>query len=349
MLQEQAVGVVVARRLFLGDSKRGVCAVLGSDLPVQTGLGVEEVERLVDVEHLQALRVGGPVPLVIVARDAVADVAILQVGIGTQAARNHVITLDIDVDVGLTAVVAVILMVGSQRTGVVLHPDDVAIVVVAVAVDAAAQRCCQPVAAVLQGEHAATEAAIHTFLSHQARLLDRALGRHYRLQSILLECAGVLVLLVVAIAVGIVQRHVQLPLGGERLVPDQLVVGLAVDVLLVLIEARHLAVVLDLAVGVIGAVLGQVVTADAVPGVVGVFLAAKGDEPHRRLVMEVAQLAEVAHQLAAGTVAVAVAADVRQPGLDGPVVAQQAAAHTQGLLVGVERAIAARHLGKRGR
>ena len=121
--------------------------------------------------------------------------------------------------------------------------------------------------------------------------------------------------------------------------------GLAVDVFLVLVETRHLVVVLDFAVRVVGAALIQVVAADAVPGVVGVFLAAKGDEPQRRLVVEVAHLAEVAHQFAAGAVAVAVAADARQARLDGPVVAQHAGAHAQGLLVGVKGAVAARHLG----
>ena len=104
---------------------------------------------------------------------------------------------------------------------------------------------------------------------------------------------------------------------------------------------------LDLTIGIVGAVVLEVITADAVPGVISVLAAAKGDEPHRRLVVEVAHLAKVAHQLAAGTVAVAVTADVRQTGLDGPVVAQHAAANSQGLLVGIKRAVAARQLGKR--
>ena len=142
MLEEQAVGVVVARGLLLGHGKRGIDTVLGSNLPVQTGLGVEEVEGLVDVEDLQTLGVGGPVPLVVVTRDAVADVAELQVGIGAQAAHNHVVALGVDVEVGLAAVVAVVLVVGRQRARVVLDPDDLAEVVVAVAVDAAAQRGC---------------------------------------------------------------------------------------------------------------------------------------------------------------------------------------------------------------
>ena len=294
MLEEETVGVVVARRLLLGNGKRGIHAVLLVNLPVETSLGVEEVERLVDVKGLQAFGIGGPVPLVIVARDAVADVAILQVGIGAQACGNHIVTLDIDVDVGLAAVVAVVLVVGSQRAGVVLDPDDLAVVVVAVAVDAAAQRGSQAFAGILQREDTAAEVAIHTFLPHQARLLAGSLGSHHGQQAVLLERTGVLVLLVVAEAIGIVQRHIEFPQGIERLVPDELVVGLAIDVLLVLIEARHFAVVLNLAIGVIGAAFLQVVAADAVPGMIGIFLAAKGDETQRGPGVEVAQLAEVA-------------------------------------------------------
>ena len=346
MLHQRTVVVVVARGLLLGHGKRGIEAVVLVHLPVQTRLGVEEVKRLVDVQHLQVLGAGGPVPLVVIAPHAIADVAVLQVGIGAQATRNHVVTLDVDVEVVLAGIVAVILVVGCQRTGVVLDPDDLAVVVVSVAVDAATQCGCQALAGVLQREHPAAKAAVQAFLAHQARLLARALGRHHGLQAILLERARVLVFLVVAVAVGIVQRHVEFPLGVERLVPDQLVVGLAVDIFLVLVEARHLAVVLDFAVGVIGAVVLQVVAADAVPGVVGVFLAAEGDETQRRAAAEVAQLAIVTQQFAARAVTVAVTADVRQARLYRPVVPQQATAHTQCFLVGVERAVTARHLGK---
>ena len=150
MLQEQAVGVVVARGLLLGHGKRGIDTVLGVDLPVETSLGVEEIKGLVDIEGLQTLGVGGPVPLVVVARDAVTDVAVLQVGIGAQAARDKVVTFYINVEIGLTAVVAVVLVVRVQRAGVVLDPDDLTVVVVAVAVDAAAQCGCQLFSAVLQ-------------------------------------------------------------------------------------------------------------------------------------------------------------------------------------------------------
>ena len=217
--------------------------------------------------------------------------------------------------------------------------------VVAIAVQAATQRGSKAFAGVLQREHAAAETAIHTFLAHQAGLLAGSFGSHHGLKGIFLERACILVLLIVAITVGIVQRHIQFPQGAEGLVQNQLVVGLAIDIFLILVEARHLAVVLDFAVRVICAVVLEVVAADAVPSVVGIFLAAKGDEAQRRPVVEIAQLSKVAHQFAAGTVTVTIAADMGQASLDGPVVAQQAGTHTQGLLVGIERAVTAREIG----
>ena len=333
MLQEQSIGVIVARGFLLGHSKRQIHAVFGVNLPVETCLGVEEIERLVDVEGLQALGVGGPIPLVVIARDAVADVAILQVGIGTQAASDHVISLDVNIEIGLAAIVAVILVVRVQRVGVILHPNDLAKVVVTVTVDAAAQRGIQPVTAILQRENTAAKAAIDAFLAHQARFLDSALGRHHGQQSILLERAGILVFLIVAVAIGIMQGHIEFPQGIKRLIPNQLVVGLAIDILLVLVKARHLAVVLDFAIWVVGAVLLQVIAADAVPSVVGILLAAKSDESHRCAVVKITHLAKVAHQFAAGTVTVTIATDVRQARLKCPMIAHQATTQTQGLLI----------------
>ena len=143
------------------------------------------------------------------------------------------------------------------------------------------------------------------------------------------------------------QSQVPRPLGGDALLPEQLVVILLVDVLLVLVETHHLAIALDFAVGVIGAIALEHVAADAVPGVIGVFHAAKGDKAHTGIAVEVTGLGKVTLERRASAIAVAIAANVAHASLKCPVIPLQATAYLECLLVSVERAERSRNLGKR--
>ena len=129
---ELAVGVVVAGRLLVCHSYRCEQAVPAVYLPVESGLGVEEIECLVNGKALQGI--GSVVPFVVVALYAVPYAAVLQVGIYVDALCNAVVGLKVYVRVVLRSVVSVILMVGCQLANEVLDPQYLAEVPAEIAV-----------------------------------------------------------------------------------------------------------------------------------------------------------------------------------------------------------------------
>ena len=76
-----AIGIVVSCRFFLGNGERGIDAMVGVDIPVQSDFRVEEVEFLVYGEWSQ--RVFIPVVFVICPVDGVVYMPVLEIGIGT--------------------------------------------------------------------------------------------------------------------------------------------------------------------------------------------------------------------------------------------------------------------------
>ena len=117
---------------------------------------------------------------------------------------NHIIVLPVDVKFGLLAFVAVVLMVGIKSAEVVLHPNHLAVVIVAIFVEASSQHTCQALSCIVNREHTATKATVKNLLAHKVRLLYLVAINHKWLEGIFSERALVLVLLIVAIAIGVV-------------------------------------------------------------------------------------------------------------------------------------------------
>ena len=347
MLAHQAIGVIVAGGFFVCHRVGCVCHIMAVEIIVQTHFRVEEIEFFVHIEHLHVFGRCGPVPLIVFAIYLITNVSVLQIGVSHHFAKRFHRCLPIEVEIKFFAFVAIVFVVGIKCIKVIFHPNHIAIVVVGILVDAAAQGAAQIILLVGERKHGATEAAVHILFAHQARFLHFRFANVERLEFVFLQRAGVFVFLVVAKAVGVVQSQIPVPLGAKTLVPEQLVVGLAIIVGLVFVEANHFAVAFDFAIRVVGAIGGQFFTADAIPSVVGGFLAAEGDKAHRSLSAKVAGLCKVGMEFARSAVAIAVGGNMGDARIEIPVASNQAGTHLKGFLIGVERAITARHLGIR--
>ena len=76
-----AIGIVVSCRFFLGNGERGIDAMVGVDISVQSDFRVEEVELIFNMQGLKCVRI--IVPFVIPAMHLVGDVTVLQIGVCT--------------------------------------------------------------------------------------------------------------------------------------------------------------------------------------------------------------------------------------------------------------------------
>ena len=293
---EWTVIVVVAGGLLLCYCKRSIHSVIEVNLPVKTHLGVEEVEVLVYVKRLHVLGTCSPVPLIVNALDCVVDVAILQVEISAQSTPNHIIVLPVDVEIGLLAFVAIVLMIGIKSSDIILHPNHLTMVVVAVFVETTAQHTCKALSSVVNREYTATKTTVENLLAHKVRLLYLFAINHKWLKGIFSERTLVLVFLVVAITIGVVQSGIEFPVVVEPVVKEQLEMELLVDVLLVFVETSYNTIMLNLAVGVILAVALEFAAAYAIPSVISVFLTTEGDKLHLSLVIEIGSLSIVGKQ-----------------------------------------------------
>ena len=157
----------------------------------------------------------------------------------------------------------------------------------------------------------------HDLLADQVGLLDFGVEidvfRQFRV---------VLVLLVVAVAVGVEGRGVERPTVVEAVVQDELVVDLQIVVRLVVVIADVRSVgqyvragrgLVLAAVVVAAAVALHVLHRDAVVGEVGFGLAAEREEFDHGPSVVVAALEQIGFQVGGAAVDVTVRADVRQP------------------------------------
>jgi len=338
-----AVREVAARRLLLRHGEREVELVAVGERVAQARTGIEEVVLLVHVDGLHAVLRGDVV--VVHAPRLVADVAVLQVGeepqpLGRQPRRPgekvgillpHVVVVPAASDLLLLHAAHPV-----QRT-----PMGAGVVAPRTAEgEVELPRCVAG-----RGVHA-SEVVAHDLLADQVGLLDFGVEidvfRQFRV---------VLVLLVVAVAVGVEGRGVERPTVVEAVVQDELVVDLQIVVRLVVVIADVRSVgqyvragrgLVLAAVVVAAAVALHVLHRDAVVGEVGFGLAAEREEFDHRPSVVVAALEQIGFQIRGAAVDVTVRADVRQPCVDGPVAAQQPRRNADGLLVGVVRSVAER-------
>ena len=183
----------------MGYGIRDIDLVVGRNIVVQSGLGVEEVERFLHV--VDNALVGVPVDFIGGADHLYAEVTILHIDIRIQSGQEVVRQFAVDVEVSLLGILVVIGAVGHQVVDGVLHPLDDSKVVAVILVPATAERSLQVLAVVVvQRGHNTIEVVVHLLLAHQV-----ALGPgHFRVEFILKERPFELILLIVSVALRVV-------------------------------------------------------------------------------------------------------------------------------------------------
>ena len=277
----------------------------------------------------------------------IAYAAPLEVGEGIKAASGVDCGAGVDVSVELGAEVAVEFLGWVEGVGVGADPFDGAEMVAAVVVEGAAEGCVDAAVAPAEREDSAAEAVVEALVGDEVGFRHGlAAVEGEGPQSVLHEGAAHLVLLIVAVALGVVQGHVEMPFGAEGLTPVELEVVLAVVVGLVGVVGRAAFGVGVLAAGVVAApVFLHLLARGIVPRHVGLLLASEGQEPQRGRAVDVGHLAEIAPELRERAVDVAVGAGVADAGVCAPVSAEESGADTEGLLVRVIHAVASGELG----
>ena len=308
------------------------------------GARVEEVVGLVHVDRLHRHPLLTDV-VVVGSPRFVTDVTVLDVGEEPQPVRR--LPVGACEEVGVLLVDVVVVPAAADRPGIhAVHPVQLAPVRAGVVAPRTAEVEVERTRGVGGRGVEPAQVVAHDLLADQVGLLDFGVEidvfRQFRV---------VLVLLVVAVAVGVEGRGVERPTVVEAVVQDELVVDLQIVVRLVVVIADVRSVgqyvragrgLVLAAVVVAAAVALHVLHRDAVVGEVGFGLAAEREEFDHRPSVVVAALEQIGFQIRGAAVDVTVRADVRQPCVDGPVAAQQPRRDADGLLVGVVRSVAER-------
>ena len=292
----------------------------------ESRLGVEEGEGAV---HIDVAR------LVVRARDAVVDAAVLQIGIGAEGVRQPVGGLQKRVVIELLAPAAVILIVGPRHSLDGLHPDDAPEVIARVVVDRGAPDGLQPIAGVGQASQCAVEVVLEPLAPHQVgALLLLAIGALEVGQLVGRILGASLVILVIPAAVGVMQRHVQVEGVREALRGQKVVMVLPVVVRLVVVEARHTVLVSVLAAAVVPPIGAQRIGVDAVPRLIAHFAAAEGLELEHRAAVVVSRRSVIRAHVRPRTLDVAVRLHVGVTGIEDEMVADESRSATHGVRKG---------------
>ena len=183
-------------------------------------------------------------------------------------------------------------MVGHKVVYGLLHPRNAAKVVVAIPVPALAQRSREVAfVVVIQCGNCSIEIVVKPFFAHKRTLCLRSTG----IKAILRQLLVLLILLVIAAALGVMQGKVKVPVVAHQLVPQQLVMLLVVVVVLILIELGvPCGIILHLSTWIVStSVLLLVVLRGKIPCVISLFHSVKGDEFHHSGLAEIASLQEI--------------------------------------------------------
>ena len=240
-------------------------------------------------------------------------------------------------------------MIGTYFSLIVFHPKHPTEMMPVVVIEPTTQRCIQPVVAIVHGEDSPSKPVVHGFLSHQIAFLHPFIAPLKGLKGIFHQLSVGLVLLIIAIALGIMEPDVQIPLGSKGVVEEQLIVLLRIIIGLVIIEMH-------------GAILGGIhISAriilppiqlhfffrGIVPGMIGFLPTGKGNEFNGGIVGIIGTLQIVGVQAHRGTVNVSVGPDIGQAEVECPMVLDQSRTHLKSLFMRIKRAIRAIEFGIR--
>ncbi len=304
---------------------------------------VKEIPVAVQVEA--GHRAGVPVEVVAGSPYGVVDVPVLQVGVSRESVDDVVVSAHEYVGVELPPRVVVILLQRVDGANVVAHPFHLSEVVAPVPVGGSATHEREVSALEFHVDHAAAEVIVVVFQADEVRLLDEvAVGVGEGAQAVFLECASGLVLVVVSVALGIVERGVERDILSYSLAEQQLEVVLREVVALVFVESGLSVAVGVFSAGVVSAaVFLHLLLRGVVPRHVGAFLAAECQQSYLRVAAAVGELPHVAPQPGEGAVDVSVGAYVAEPRVYTPVAAEESRRHLDSLFVGIERPVGSRH------
>ena len=246
----------------------------------------------------------------------------LHVGVSGKAGAQVHIGSGIHIGVELAPRVAVVLLQRVYCADIVAHPCHLPEMVASVPVGSPAYGGVDTLARVVYREQASAEIIVVFFQPHEVGLLHKfPASVAERLEAILNESASGLVLVVIAVALGVVERKVHTPAGGELLRAGQVYVVLHEVVELVGIVGRRTVVGSVAPAGVVApAVFLHFFLGGVVPRHVGLFLAAEREQAHGRAAGGVGKLPHVAPQLRIGSVDVAVGTHMTKTHIHAPMV-----------------------------
>ena len=179
----------------------------------------------------------------------------------------------------------------------------------------------------------------HNLLAEEVCALHQYAIHLDRRKTIFFELLVILVVAVVAIAVGVVGSGRERPLVVEGVVDNELIVYLCVVVGMVVVEAYDLVANDDFALGVVATILRHLLGRNACVREIYLRHATKREELHACATIVVARLERVRREVARCTLDIAVRGEVRQSSVDSPMTSEQSRREGNLLLCGVERAI----------
>ena len=278
--------------------------MVASDVVVQSELRVEEVEVVVD-NDLSVLICSIPVAWVL---HFIANMAILQVDEAIQTRHKVVVDFAINVPVSLLGVVAIILEIRLKIIALwkVLHPlyesEVVAIVLVPTTSKYSLYVC---MIVIYDRSHKSIEIVVHLLLANQIALLKKIipLKPSFWCWQIVSKRTSGLILLVVALALGIVACHIKIQHTRQMLIPYQLIVLLMVVISLTIVIVAVSLLVPVLTTRVIGTSIETLfVLRGVVPGVISLLLSVPGNELYDGIVAKVSALKEVGVKFGRGAI-----------------------------------------------
>ena len=203
-----------------------------------------------------------------------------------------------------------------------------------VVVDRGAPDGLQSVAGVGQAGQRAVEVVLEPLAPHQVgALLLHAIGALEIGQLVSRILGASLVILVIPAAVGVMQRHVQVEGVREALRGQEVVVVLPVVVRLVVVEARH-AALLILAAAVVSAIGAETGRVDAVPRLIAHLAAAEGLELEHRAAVVVSRRSVIRAHVRPRTLDVAVRLHIGVTGIEDEMVADESRSAAHGVRKG---------------
>ena len=207
-------------------------------------------------------------------------------------------------------------------------------------VGATAENCIEAAMIVIEREHTAAETIIHLLATDEVGFFHLGVANVVGLQAIFGESATGFILLIVTIALGVVETHIQLPIGRETMLANKLEIPLSVVVGLVVIVA-YIAIIIDIfATRVVSATkFSHFVFGGIIPSMIGFLLATKSDETHRSAVGEITALEEERIEIDRSAVDIAVGADVGKTRIKCPVVVDETCRKFERLLVSVKHTV----------